>query len=102
MLKNISNSDKLYNTLNTIVDTILSTDESKYITEIYIKNGSIYKGLLTNWVRLMIEVDPEFVNKSLYDILNQLEDEYEDIHLAISIEPNTVERGHGTIIYQKE
>lgn len=99
---NIQTNDPLYNTLHTILSSILNSADSNQIAEIYIKNGSIRQGLLTNWIRLMIEVDPEFVNKSLYETINNLEDEYEDIHLTISIEPNTVERGHGTILYKRE
>ena len=59
---NIKKDDPLYEALDTILSTILASPDAHYITEIYIKNGSIRQGLLTNWIRLMIEVDPEFIN----------------------------------------
>ena len=99
---NIKKDDPLYEALDTILSTILASPDAHYITEIYIKNGSIRQGLLTNWIRLMIEVDPEFINKNLYDIINELEEAYNYLHLIISIEPDTVEKGHGTIIYKRD
>lgn len=99
---NIKKDDPLYEALDTILSTILASTDAHYITEIYIKNGSIRQGLLTNWIRLMIEVDPEFVNTKLYDVINELEEIYNYLHLTISIEPDTVEKGHGTTIYKRD
>ena len=99
---NIKKDDPLYEALDTILSTILASPDAHYITEIYIKNGSIRQGLLTNWIRLMIEVYPGFVNTKLYDVINELEEIYNYLHLTIFIEPDTVEKGHGTTIYKRD
>ena len=38
----------------------------------------------------------------LNDVINELEEVYNYLHLTISIEPDTVEKGHGTTIYKRD
>lgn len=85
-----------------IIDKLLSCSDGKHITEIYAKEGSIVNGEFTNWVGLMVETDTEFVNESLYDCINDIEEDSFPFTLVISTEPDTVERGHGTVLYKKE
>lgn len=101
-LINVEENDKKTESIATIIETILSCDDKEYIEEIYAKSGSIVNGLFTNWVGLMIELNPEFVNKSLYNTIDDIEESFKDFTLVISTEPNTVERGHGTILWRKE
>lgn len=84
-----------------IISRLLDCSDGKYITEIYAKEGSIVRGEFTNWVGLMIETDTEFVNESLYDIINNIEEEPHSFTLTISVEPDTIERGHGTTLWKK-
>lgn len=84
-----------------IIDKLISCSDGKYITEIYAKDGSIVDGEFTNWVGLMIETDTEFVNESLYDCINDLEEGNYPFMLHISVEPDTVERGHGITLYKR-
>lgn len=90
------------NTINEIINRLLNCSDGKHITEIYAKEGSIVRGEFTNWVGLMIETDTEFVNESLYDVINDIEEEEREFTLVISVEPDTVERGHGTVLWKKE
>ena len=85
-----------------IVNRILSCSDAKFVTEIYAKERSIVNGEFGNWVGLMVEVDPEFTNESLYDVINDMEEEKWPFTLVISVEPDTVERGHGTILWNRE
>jgi len=101
-LLNIQETDPKKQELEETINTILSCSDGSYIEEIYAKAGSIRNGLFTNWVGLMVELNPEFENKSLYDVIDQLEDTDRDFTLVISVEPNGVERGHGTILWKKE
>ncbi len=87
--------------IKNIIKELVMCPDGKHITEIYAKRGSIVNGEFTNWIGLMIETDPEFVNESLYDVIDNIEDRSYPFSLAISIEPDTVERGHGEIIYRK-
>lgn len=100
-LLNLKKEDEKYNYLSKVIETVLSCEDGKYIEEIYIKEGSIINGLLTNWVGVMIELNPEFVNKSLYDLIDDIEEECENFTLVISIEPNNSDRGYGTVIWKK-
>ena len=84
-----------------IINKILACSDGKYITEIYAKDGTIVNGEFTNWVSLMIETIPEFVNESLYDAIFDIEEETHPFTLHLSVEPDTVERGHGTVLWKK-
>lgn len=101
-LMNINTHDEKFEALVKAIEIVLSCEDSKYIEEIYAKDGSFRNGLLTDWVGLMIELNPEFVNKSLYDAIDAAEDNCSGFALVISTEPNTVERGHGTVLWVKE
>lgn len=90
------------NAINEIINRLLNCSDGKHITEIYAKEGSIVRGEFTNWVGLMVETDTEFVNESLYDVINDIEEEEREFTLVISVEPDTVERGHGTVLWKKE
>ena len=85
-----------------IVNRILSCSDAKFVTEIYAKERSIVNGEFGNQKSLMVEVDPEFTNESLYDVINDMEEEKWPFTLVISVEPDTVERGHGTILWKRE
>ena len=50
----------------------------------------------------MVELSPEFENKSLYDVIDEQEEKCDSFTLVISTEPNTVERGNGTVLWIKE
>lgn len=101
-LMNVNQNDEKLDALVKAIETVLSCEDSKYIEEIYAKEGSFRNGLLTNWVGLMVELSPEFVNKSLYNAIDDAEDNCTEFTLVISTEPNTVERGHGTVLWVKE
>lgn len=95
------------NEIEKIIARLLSCTDGKYIEEIYAKDGSIVNGEFGNWVGLMVETCPEFTNESrdgslsLYDCINDIEDEARSFRLVISVEPNMASRGHGTILYKK-
>lgn len=101
-LLNVKNEDLKLPKIEKVIETILACPDGKYVEEIYAKEGSFRKGLFTNWIGLMIELSPEFVNKSLYNIIDELEETCDDFTLVISTEPNTVERGNGTVLWVKE
>lgn len=84
-----------------IISRLLDCSDGKHIEEVYAKTGSIVNGEFGNWVGLMVEVCPEFQNESLYDCINDIEDEERGFELVISVEPNTVERGHGTVLWKR-
>ena len=91
--------------VSNVIKELLSCSDGKYITEIYAKDGSIKNGEFTNWISIMIETDTKFVNESLYDCMDDIEERIEDggydFRLILSIEPDTVERGHGTVLWKK-
>lgn len=101
-LMNVKESDNKKIVIANVVDKLLSCEDGKYIEEIYAKDGSFRNGLFTNWVGLMVELNPEFENKSLYDTIDDLEERCEAFTLVISTEPNTVERGTGTVLWRRE
>ena len=87
--------------IDSIIKRLLSCKDGEAITEIYAKNGSIVRGEFTDWVGLMIETRPESENESLYDLINDIDEEDYEFTLVISVEPDTVERGQGTVLYKK-
>lgn len=101
-LMNVKETDNKKNLIETVVEKILSCEDGKYVDEIYAKDGSFRNGLFTNWVGLMVELCPEFENKSLYDTIDDLEEQCEDFTLVISTEPNAAERGTGTVLWRRE
>ena len=90
------------NEIDHVIKRLLDCSDGKHIEEIYAKAGSIVNGEFGNWVGLMVEVCPEFQNESLYDCINDIEDEERGFELVISVEPNTVERGHGTVLWKRK
>ncbi len=84
-----------------IIDTILSCSDGKYVSEIFAKDFSFRDGEFTDLVNLMIEFDFGFKNTTLYDTLNDLEDESYPFHLILSTEPDTVERSHGIVLWKR-
>lgn len=101
-LMNVNKNDKKLEALVKAIETVLSCEDSKYVEEIYAKEGSFRNGLLTDQVRIMVELNPEFVNKSLYNAIDNAEESCQGFTLVISTEPNTVERGDGTVLWIKE
>lgn len=102
ILMNVNKHDTKLNTISEVIESILSCSDGKYVEEIYAKEGSFRNGLFSNWVGLMIELTPEFENKSLYDVIDEQEEKCNSFTLVISTEPNTVERGNGTVLWIKE
>ena len=101
-LMNVNENDPKLNTILEAVEKILSCSDGHYVEEIYAKEGSFRNGLFSNWVGLMIELSPEFKNKSLYEVIDELEDNCASFTFVISTEPNAVERGSGTVLWVKE
>ena len=102
VLMNVDKNDPKYNTISEVIEAILFCSDGANVEEIYAKEGSFRNGLFTNWVGLMVELTPEFENKSLYDVIDEQEEKCTDFTLVISTEPNTVERGVGTVLWKKE
>lgn len=102
-LINIKENDPQKNIVEHIITTLLQCSDGKYITEIFVKDGSYRKGFFGNWVAFMVELDPEFSNESLYDTINNLDDELEslDTTFVISTEIDTIDRSVGTILYKR-
>ena len=91
------------NEIQNVIEKLLSCKDAAYIDEIYAKEGSFDRnGQFSNWVGLMVEVPANFKNTDLYAVIDDIEDENRNFTLVISVEPNTVERGHGRILYNKE
>ena len=84
------------------IGKILKCSDARFITEIYMNNGSYTNGQLNNDIRIMIEVEPEFRNTSLYDCIHDIEDGWYPFDLCISVEPDMVERGHGVILWKRD
>lgn len=101
-LLNVKFDDKKRATIEDVIKAILSCSDGSYVEEIYAKEGSFRNGLFSNWVGLMVELAPEFENKSLYDVIDEQEEACNSFTLVISTEPNTVERGTGTVLWKKE
>ena len=101
-LMNVKENDKKIEAVATAIEAVLSCDDGKYVEEVYAKDGSFVNGLFSNWVSLMVELNPEFKNKSLYDVIDAVEDSCTDFTLIISTEPNTVEHGCGTVLWRRE
>ena len=87
--------------IKNIVEEILADSDSKYITEIFIQDYSFNNGKYSNLIELMIETDLNFKNTTLYDCIFDLEEENYPFELRISIEPDTVERGHGVVLWKR-
>ena len=100
---NISNYyDNKKNTIETIVSSIVNCKDGIYVEEIYAKEISFQKdGALGNLVSLMVCLSSDFQNHDLYDTLNQAEESV-DFNLVLSTEINTVERGHGIVIWKRK
>ena len=92
-LINVDKNDPKQSVISKAVEKILSCSDGQYVEEIYAKDGSFRNGLFSNWVGLMVELSPGFKNKSLYDVIDKLQDDCSSFTLVISTEPNTVERG---------
>lgn len=101
-LLNVKPEDVKRHTVEKIVKALLSCSDAKYIEEIYAKEGSFRDELFTNWIGLMIELSPEFIDKDLYKTIDNLEETHNAFTLVISTEPNTAERGHGIVLWKKE
>ncbi len=102
ILMNVDKDDAKLNVISEVIESILSCSDGEYVEEIYAKEGSFRNGLFSNWVGLMVELSPEFENKSLYDVIDEQEEKCNSFTLVISTEPNTVERGNGTVLWIKE
>ncbi len=91
------------NEIQNAIEKLLSCKDAAYIDEIYAKEGSFDRnGQFSNWVGLMAEVSANFKNTDLYTVINDIEDEYHDFTLVISVEPNSVERGYGKVLYSRK
>lgn len=101
-LMNVKENDKKIEAVAAAIEAVLSCDDGKYVEEVYAKDGSFVNGLFSNWVSLMIELNPEFKNKSLYNVIDNVEESCTDFTLIISTEPNTAERGCGTVLWRRE
>ena len=89
--------------VNNIIKEILRCADAEYITEIYAKDGSYrHDGDFGDWVALMIEVHPGFVNTDLIERTGEMELRSYPFDLTISIEQDMVERGHGTVLWKRE
>ena len=104
-LLNIKKSDKMYGVLFDIVDTILSTEDEKYVEEISLSNDCIAPSgaVRENRIHIYVETSLEFKNHDLYDALNDLEEKYDNEFFFIgSVEPNVVERCSDVVpLYKK-
>lgn len=104
-LLNIKKSDKMYDILLDIVDALLRTEDAAYIEEISLSTDCIAPGgaVETNRIHIYVETSMDFKNHDLYDVLNDLEDKYDDKFFFIgSVEPNVVERNlHVVPLYIK-
>lgn len=88
--------------VNNIIDEILKCNDAAQITEIYAKDGSYrHDGDFGDWVALMIEVRPGFIDTDLISLTGEMELRSYPFDLTISIEPDMVERGHGTILWKR-
>ncbi len=87
--------------VKSIINRLISCSDGKHITEIYAKNGSIIDGKFTDRIGLMIETDPDFINDTLYDTIDDIEEKSYPFTLVISIEPDMAERGHGYVLYRR-
>lgn len=100
-IKNILENDTKRNAIANIISSILQCKDGAQVEEIYAKTGSFKKdGTLGAWVNLVICLSQEFCNHDLYDLLNDLEDSV-DFTLILSTETNTVERGHGIVLWER-
>lgn len=101
-IMNIRNTDKKYNVVLKIIESLLNCSDARYIEEIYAKDGVFDEsGNLTNWVALMIELNPDFADSDLYETISNLESAYSDFDLILSTEPNMADRGHGTVLWKR-
>lgn len=94
-LLNVDINDKMYPVLSEIVDAILSTSDSKYVEEISLANYCLMAGnrICPTRLHIYVETTLDFVNTDLYNVLDKLEEKFEDkFHLINSVEPNYVER----------
>ena len=48
----------------------------------------------------MVETDPGFINDTLYDTIDDIEEKSFPFTLVISVEPDMAERGHGYVLYR--
>ena len=101
-IMNIKRTDKKYKAVSEIIESILECADTSYIEEIYAKDGVFdVNQNLTNWVALMIELSPNFVNNDLYETISVLESTNSNFDLILSTEPNMAGRGHGTVLWER-
>ena len=101
-IMNVKNTDKKYNAISKIIESLLECSDARFIDEIYAKDGIFDEsGNLTNWVAMMIELNPDFIDSDLYETISNLESAYSDFDLVLSTEPNMADRGHGTVLWKR-
>ena len=91
-----------------IVDRLVSSAPDAII-EIYAKNDILADGQIGDWVGLVVVIDPEYSYKGLNDsaknldnTMDAMEEESSPFRLAITSEPCDMERGHGTVLWQRK
>ena len=96
-------STKAKNTIQDIAKKILACSDAKYISEIFVIDGSITNGELGSHVSFMVETDPGFTNTDLYETIDAIwEDNNEyPFRLYIAVEPDGTDRSHGSLIVYK-
>lgn len=97
-----TNMVKIPNDIQNIMDRLLGCSDSKYITRIYAKDGSIVNGSFGNWVGLVVEVSPEFTNESLYDLMDDIQDEPHPYSFALTIDVDDMEKGNGVDLWKRD
>lgn len=84
-----------------IIQALLSCDDVKYINEIYAERSCISNNHFNNWIGLVIELNEGFVNKDLYDTMDDIDENKYCFQLNLSCEPNDMERGKGIVLWKR-